>query len=210
MAGGVEDRSTSSSGETDRWLSVRNGMSSSIPNKQPLTAGQFVQLVVKHEWRFRGFVATMMASTTDIDEVVQNTLLVAWEKLADFTYTEATPDEQFVRWVCTIARYQSLRQHQQRVGATLIFDDALVERLTTTQMEEAPLLESQRSALKGCVEKLADGDKTLVRRRYTGNQTVEELAAWSGKTRSAIYKALKRIRVSLMRCVEHTIRQEGY
>ncbi|MCO6047092.1 sigma-70 family RNA polymerase sigma factor [Aeoliella sp. ICT_H6.2] len=181
-----------------------------MPQSQAISAGQFVQLVVKYEWRFRGFVATMLASTSDIDEVVQNSLLVAWEKLGEFSYTDETPDESFVRWVCTIARYQSLRLHQQRVGTSLIFDDALIERLTATQLEEAPLLEVQRTALKGCIEKLVSDDKDLVQRRYTSGQTVEELATWTGKTKSAVYKSLKRIRNVLMRCIEQTTRQEGF
>jgi len=181
-----------------------------MPNTHPLSAGQFVQLVLKHEWRIRGFTATMLARGTDIDEVVQNTLLVAWEKLPEFKFAGDSPDEPFVRWVCTIARYQALRHRQKIATSRLVFGDALLEQLTSIQFEEAGHLQLQRDALEGCIGKLSERDQGLIRRRYAGEETIEQLAAWSGRTSSAIYKSLKRIRNSLLRCVEQAIRQEGY
>ena len=64
-------------------------------------------LIARHERRIRSFIASLVSCNRDaVDEVIQSTYLVAWRKLESFTYVDPTPDEELIRWMCTIARFE--------------------------------------------------------------------------------------------------------
>lgn len=171
---------------------------------------QFVQLILKHEWRVRAFSATVLGRFQDIDDVVQEVYAVAWSKRTEFEYSGDSPDEAFVRWVCTIGRYQSLKLRREQTTAGLVFDEELIERIVRFQFDDSAYLEARRRALKVCIEKLQATDQGLVRRRYGLDQPVCQIAKEDGKTISAIYKALNRIRRSLVACIGRALAQEGH
>ena len=75
---------------------------------------QFVVLIARHERRVRSFIAALVSCDRDaIDEVIQSTYLVAWRKLDSFTYFDETPDEELIRWMCTIARFE-VKEYSRR------------------------------------------------------------------------------------------------
>lgn len=181
-----------------------------MSESKEISTDQFVQLVLRHEWRVRAFVATMLGRPQNIEDVVQEIFTVAWAKREQFSFATEEPDEEFVRWVCTIGRYESLKNRRQQAGVGLLLEDSTIERLVSFQFEESAYLESRRRALAGCIDKLRDVDRLLVRRRYSVEQAIEQIAAQDGKTVSTIYKSLTRIRTALLACVGRTLKQEGF
>lgn len=174
-----------------------------------LSADRFVQLILKHEWRVRAFATTILGRPQNVDDVVQDIYTIAWTKREQFRYTDVEPDEEFVRWVCTIGRYEALKNRRQQAAIGVVFDEEIIDRLVSFQFEESAYLEARRRALEKCIEKLRETDKGLVRRRYGATLSVEQIATQEGKTISAIYKALNRIRSALLNCVETQLKQEG-
>src|SRR6478672_4573945 len=67
---------------------------------------EFVALTVRYERRVRLFITTLHPERSDVDEIVQDSWLIAWKKINAFRYNGDEPDEEFVRWVCTISRYE--------------------------------------------------------------------------------------------------------
>lgn len=170
---------------------------------------EFVTLVVRHERRLRAFVATLLARMDDIDEIVQNASLVAWRKIDSFSYQRSSPDEEFVRWLCAIARYEVSTYRRQKGAAPLVFDEGLLDRLTDMRLEKTDYLESRHRALFACLQRLAPRDREMVCERYCDNLPVQQLAVKSGRSSEGIYKSLSRIRNALMACVDRTLRQEA-
>lgn len=179
-------------------------------DEQRLESREFVALIVRHERRVRAFLMTLLPNQADIDDLVQEVCLLAWEKFDDFRYSTPTPDEPFVSWICTIAKYKVLN-HRRKLARQkqIAFDENLIEDLATLQIEQSPHLESRHAALGQCIEKLREKDRQLIRMRYGGNKSMVELAAYMQRTSDAAYKALQRIRQRLLACVEATLRQEG-
>lgn len=175
---------------------------------QQIAQDEFVGLVVRHERRLRAFIATLLARTDDIDEVVQSACMVAWRKLDTFSYAKPTPDDEFIRWLCTIARYEALAHRRASSSSSLVFDEALVDRLAAIQIEESSYLEDRHRALLACVQKLRARDREMTRRFYEESASVHELAASFGVGVNAIYKSLTRIRASLLECVRRAMRRE--
>lgn len=180
-----------------------------MAHSQELPADRFVKLVLKHEWRVRAFTATILGRPENIEDIVQDIYTIAWAKRDQFRYEGEQPDEEFVRWVCTIGRYEALKNLRKK-SAALILDEEIIDRLVSFQFEENAYLEARRNALAKCLKQLREADRNLIRNRYSADQTVEEIAEQEGKTASAIYKALDRIRMSLLNCVGHRLSQEGF
>ena len=74
-------------------------------NENPIEAGgqDFVRLLALHERAIRGFVRGLLPSSSDVDDVMQEVLVVAWKKFGDLNNRD-----DFPKWVCAIAKYQVL------------------------------------------------------------------------------------------------------
>jgi hypothetical protein len=92
---------------------------------------------------------TDIVTTWDVDDVLQNTNAVLWQKRAQFK--EGT---NFLAWSFKIARYQVKHQHgRAKRDGLLVFSDQLVDQIAET----APVDQSRGrllSALEGCLAKL--------------------------------------------------------
>jgi RNA polymerase sigma-70 factor (ECF subfamily) len=177
--------------------------------RQSISGERFVSLTVRYERRVRLFVSTLHPTSSDIDEILQEAWLVAWKKLDSFTYGEEQPDEEFVRWLCTIARFE-VAKYRRRHAKQPLLNDAVIEKLTVLQFDEADYFDARHDALLECIEKLRTRDRELVRRRYQGGSSAQDLANWLGRSVDAVYKSLNRIRKSLLACAKKTLEREGY
>ncbi|TWT92874.1 RNA polymerase sigma factor [Botrimarina colliarenosi] len=168
-------------------------------------------LVARHGPRVRAFAATLVGFDTDvIDEVMQATLLVAWKKIDIFRYTGDNPAEEFVRWVCTIARFEVLgylRDKQRR--RTLAFDEAIVGELAELQEQHSDLLDARHSALRGCLKQLEPKQQEALRMRYGIGLSMSEIAARQSRTVKAATVAMCRVRKALERCIRQSLSREG-
>ena len=171
----------------------------------------FVVLVARHGPRLRAFVATLIGHDTDtIDEVVQSALLIAWKKLDTFQYTQESPEEELIRWVCTIARFEVLgylRDQKRRKAVT--FDEQLIGELAELQEEEAGLLDDRRTALRGCLKKLQPKQQESIRLRYAVGLSMAEIAARENRSVKATTVAMCRLRKLLEKCVRQALGLEG-
>jgi RNA polymerase sigma-70 factor (ECF subfamily) len=179
--------------------------------EQPLTPDQFVVLIARHERRVRSFISTLAACRADVvDEVLQTTYLTAWQKLASFTYVERTPDEELVRWMCTIARLQVLSYARRYGSSRIAFDVDVIEQIADVCTSESELLESRFQALKQCLEKLPARQREMLSLRYWRGLSIKELAAERGQDAGAVYTALSRIRKALEQCIRRSLSLEGH
>ena len=74
----------------------------------------------------RLFVSTLHLQRSDVDETLQDAWLVAWKKLDSFRYSAEQPDEEFVRWLCTIARIE-VNKYRRKNATGLLLDDEVIE-----------------------------------------------------------------------------------
>jgi RNA polymerase sigma-70 factor (ECF subfamily) len=174
-----------------------------------LTDEQFVLLLPKHVGRLRAFLSTMIPNCHDIDEVVQDACLVAWRKFEGFRYSGETPDEEFVRWVCSIAKFEAIRYRRENCRHGMAFDEAVIESLAAVQLRYTNDFLRRETILQHCISKLPDRDRRLVSLRYRVGGTSKEAARELGRTVSAVHKALTKIRKLLSECVEREMRSEG-
>jgi RNA polymerase sigma-70 factor (ECF subfamily) len=178
---------------------------------EPERRAAFARLFAQHDrWLF-AYLVSLLGNAAHAEEVFQEVCVVLWREYETFQL-----GTDFVRWVSVIAHHQvhRFRRQQKRVGPQL--SDASVDLLAQDAVNRFDLLESRRDALRGCLEKLPDSDRQIVRHCYGdghrpqgGRVTFKRAAEELGRPVNSVYKALNRIRRSLYDCIERTLAVEG-
>lgn len=169
----------------------------------------FVGLILSHDTRIRGFISSLLLPSSDVDDVFQSTCMAAFRKLDAFRYEEPRPDEAFIRWVCTIAKYEVLQYYRSKRAGKVTFSSEVVEQLAALQLEQSNHNQLRLDALKDCIERLGEREKALIQMRYGGRVPVVEIGKRIGRTANGVYKALERVRARLLACIQMKLRAEG-
>ena len=162
-----------------------------------------MRLFVAHEGRLRSFVRALLPSWADVDEVMQETSLVAWRKFARFERGTS-----FMAWTAMIARFEALDHLRRRGRDRLVFSDAVVDLLAAETLAEADTLERERAALERCLAKLGDAQRELLLLAYQPGARFHEVAARAGRSVQGHYKAVQRLRARLLDCIEGELKRE--
>jgi len=164
---------------------------------------QFVPLFVAHETRLRGLLRSLLPQWSAVDDVLQETSLVAWRKFEHFD--TAT---NFMAWAGAIARFEALRYLRDRGRDPHIFSDDLFELMAAEAVEEADALERERSALSRCLEKLPAPQREFLQLAYQPGTQINELAAQAGRSVEGVYKSIQRMRSRLRDCIQQELKEE--
>lgn len=160
----------------------------------------FLQLFMRHERPVRAYARTLVASWQDVDDVMQQSSLVAWRKFADFDR-----DSSFSAWLATIVRFECLKLRRTKQRDRLVFSEPTLQLLEAEGEDEIEQLEHQRTALQHCLERLSDAQRQLLRLAYSSGLSLREVADRTGRSVEAIYKTLQRLRAALLKCAQGEI-----
>jgi len=148
------------------------------------------------------FVRSLVPTRQLASEVMQDVILVLWEKF------EVAAD--FQGWAFGVARNVVMRHLRSLSRDRHVFDDELVNQLADDAAALVPVHDGHREALERCLEKLPAAQSELVLTAYTKGTRMDELATRRGQTPMALYKLLHRIRQALLECVERTLAKEEH
>lgn len=162
-----------------------------------------MRLFVANEGRLRAFVRALLPTWADVDEVMQETSLIAWRKFARFER-----GTNFMAWVATIARFEALDHLRRRGREHLTFSDAVADRMAEEAAQEGDVFEPRRRALDQCLDKLAATQRELLLLSYQPGVRMHEVAARAGRSVQGHYKAVQRLRSRLLECVESELKRD--
>ncbi len=176
---------------------------------QPAPISSFRRLITEAQPDLFSFVSLMVGNTPDARDVLQNTNLALIRKAAQYE-----PDRSFRAWSRSIAYYEVLTFRQTQRRERLVFDDALLDQLSTRLIEEDDVDEAadRRSrALGVCLGKLSHMQRALLNDRYRGGQAVGQIARKRGCSEAAVSSLFYRIRTLLAQCIRREIeRREAH
>jgi RNA polymerase sigma-70 factor (ECF subfamily) len=165
----------------------------------------FSELLRDGRSRVFGYLLALVQNLADAEDLYQQTALLLWEK-----FDQYEPGTDFGSWATTVAHYTALNFLRTQSRRRALFSEAAIQRLAAMQSEIKSSEGSRRSdALAKCVASLPEGERRLVRLRYEGERSVEDIAAQERRTVGAVYTALSRIRKSLLACVERRVAKEA-
>ena len=157
----------------------------------------YVSLIAQHQWALRGYILSMMPGSPDVDDVLQETNIVLWEKRSRFK-----EGSNFLAWATTIAKFQVMRQRDiAKRTQTVAFSDEFLQEL---EGQLAPI-ESKTPILKAldhCMGKLDDKQRQLLMVRYTPGKSIKSYADEVDTTPEVLRVTLHRVRQALKRCID--------
>jgi RNA polymerase sigma-70 factor, ECF subfamily len=158
---------------------------------------RFLSLFLRSEREIFRYVAALVPNVTDAEDIVQQTALALWEKFDAYD-----PSRPFTPWACRFALNKARQWIERRQRWQALLDRGLAEELVQRRHELLPEFETRLKHLEGCLQKLPEGQRSLVEGYYYERASVETLAQRSGRSEAATYKMLQRIRQALQVCVE--------
>ena len=164
----------------------------------------FLSLFLRSERAIFRYVAALVPNVADAEDIVQQTALSLWEKLDAYD-----PDQPFTPWACRFALNKTRQWMERRQRWQTLLQNGLAEELALRREELRPELEVRFKHLEGCLGKLPEEQRALVEGYYYRRDGVEKLAEVSGRTVSATYKTLQRVRQALQLCIESAAKPEG-
>jgi RNA polymerase sigma-70 factor (ECF subfamily) len=178
-----------------------------MPNN-PLHADShepFVRALNKHEQNVRAYIrGSGIYRPEDVDEIMQEVALAAWNKFAQLRNVE-----EFARWACVIARYQILNFRRRHARDRMVLNEKVFDLLLAEALEDTSHQEKRLKCLKSCLEKLPDASRRLVLAVYESGTSIDDLAREMGKKANTLYQKLWRLRRLLEQCVEDAMQSES-
>jgi RNA polymerase sigma-70 factor (ECF subfamily) len=149
-------------------------------------------------------VRGLMPGERGVEEVVQQTNAKIWQKRAEFE-----PGTNFRAWAIAIARYEVLNfRKQQARDARLKFSDELEEQIAAEVADLNDDLLDRQFALRECLKELKADSRELLMARYSGEETLAEIAARVGRSVGGIKVTLCRLRTALSDCIQRRLKAE--
>lgn len=165
---------------------------------------RFTLLLVTHQPTILGFIRTLLPQTSDAEDLLQKTCLIAWQKFDQFD-----PSTKFSTWACQIAYFEVKNYLRTKSRDRHVFSDAVLEQLAAETSQDSDRLAAERAALHKCVAALVPDERDLLAQAYAPGSTVQQFAEQVGKSANSLYKQLNRIRRRLHTCITHRLEQGG-
>lgn len=161
---------------------------------------RFLGLFTAHESAIHAYVARLVPRREDALDVMQEVAMVLWKK-----FGQLKADEDFRRWAFGVARFQVLawRRDIARERERLVLSSETVELMAKETEEAADQLDMEREAiLQHCMGKLKSDQRSALEGMYGGQGDAGDLAGKFGKSVTAFYQWIYRIRQSLSQCAQ--------
>ncbi len=154
------------------------------------------------------FLLYLLGDRHDAQDLTQETFRVALAKGPD-----PAKGSDIGAWLRSIARNLARNHARKRHGRALLLSDDFLEaaerHFIATGSDQDEVWQARRAALAGCLEKLSDENRDLVRRRYERGERVQATAARLGIAPNTLSKRLERVRQGLRRCIADALRGES-
>lgn len=160
----------------------------------------FLALLVPNQMRIQAFILALVPNVTDAEDIYQETVYVMWDKFSTF---EVGTD--FVAWAVTIAKFKILEFRAKQQKSKVQFSDKIYESLESVAASQMPVIQDHLDALKDCIHKLSEKEKSLLGMRYAANMSFRQMSSRVGKNTSALHRTLAIIHSKLALCVRRVL-----
>lgn len=168
----------------------------------PRRVEEFVSLFTRYSPWLRGYVLSLVPNWADAEEVLQDTNAVLWKKFEQFA-----PGSDFFAWACQVARNEVMRYRRGKGRERVKFGDNFLTAVADEAVAIGKELDGMGAALSHCLSLLPVKDRQLVEERYRDGATTQSTAGAVGRSVDAVYKALARVRKSLLKCIQSELQR---
>jgi RNA polymerase sigma-70 factor (ECF subfamily) len=160
----------------------------------------FVRFLGQNQRQLWSYIGTLLPSASDVDDVLQETTVVLWNKWDEFDQSR-----DFLPWAIGIARLQVLRFCREKRSQRQMLSETIMAELAEAaarRHQEKDTLQVRLQLLDGCIAKLSETERCAIEARYLSGLSVKQLATNLQRPLQTVYSILARARVQLSSCVE--------
>jgi len=170
----------------------------SVPRDQ----AWFIAQVRQHQSRLRASIRALGVRAEAVDDIAQDTFLLAWKKIAEFDH-----DGNFGAWVAQIARRLIANERRKDARRSRLLASEVTDLLLQLAVEKDKAragmeMADEFAALRKCLEQLPPHGREIIRLRYFENLSPGAVASHLGRPSDAVRQFLLRLRRKLLECVE--------
>jgi RNA polymerase sigma-70 factor (ECF subfamily) len=169
---------------------------------EPERDSLFLELLLPSQNAIRSFIFSIHPRSGDLDDIMQNTTIMLWEKFETFDRSR-----DFLPWAKRLAYFEVLKHRKRCSRDRLVFSEDFVDYLACDDGPSIPG-EALMRALEGCVSRLDSGVRSVVEARYASGLSIADLARKSGQSVHRLYRQLEKARELLVSCVRHRMGNE--
>jgi RNA polymerase sigma-70 factor (ECF subfamily) len=163
---------------------------------------QFVQALTSSQAPLLAYITCLLGDVHDASTVLQETNLTLWRKSDQFPGIR-----DFLTWSRGVAYFQALAFLRDQKRDKLIFSQEVISLLVAERDEVD--FDERRLALRSCVAQLRGKKRELIQKRYSENKAIRLIAKELELSEGAVKMSLRRIRLGLMRCIQHRLGVAG-
>lgn len=167
----------------------------------------FEILVREHADMLTAYLRSSLDNTADVDDLFQETMVVAWRRLDDYDRTKP-----FGPWLRGIAKKLVLAHYRKRASAptwcTPEVLDALDTRFDTLAAGVGDTFHDRIDALLDCVQRLSDRLRQVIELAYGRGLSLREVAVAIDEHEDAVRKRAQRARSQLYDCLQNAGAQQ--
>lgn len=163
----------------------------------------FLTLLTRHDRALSLYVYGLVPAHSDADDILQQTKMVMWKHFSQFE-----PGTNFLAWARKIAFHQILGYRRQSKRAHLPLSEETLEQIGHEVARLSDHGQARREALETCLHKLPAEHRQILTMRYYEDLEVDQIAERVDSTAGAVYRALSRLRFTLLECVENRLKNE--
>lgn len=164
----------------------------------------FLTLLTTHDRALSLYVYGLVPRHADADDILQQTKMVMWRSFSQFEI-----GTNFIAWARKIAFHQILGYRRQSKRVHLPLSEEMLEHVGQEVARLSDQGQARREALESCLHALPTEHRQIVLLRYYEDLEVDQIAERIESTTGAVYRALSRLRYTLLDCVESRLKMEG-
>jgi RNA polymerase sigma-70 factor, ECF subfamily len=152
----------------------------------------FVELLTQHQRKLYGYIYSFVPNAADSDDLLQETNLILWKK--NLEYQLGT---NFTAWACRTA-FLNVKYFLKTKGRSRVyFNEELVSQLSDLHTDRTNVHMIYSMMLIHCLGKLSSASQLLIKLRYDGNHSIQDMAKQLEQPVGSIYNSLSQIRLKL-------------
>ena len=159
---------------------------------------EYLKLLSEYEYAIKVYIITMIPRIYDADDIMQDVRLTMWKKFDSFE-----KGTNFKAWALQIAYYKIMdfKKRKGRENKKLMFTDEFYEAVDNANKKLNFEEDGKRQSLQSCIAKLQGPHRQMITLRYKEKLSIEQISEQMGRTVTATYRVISRIRASLKKCI---------
>ena len=158
---------------------------------------EFLELLTHHDRALGVYVYSMVQDAHDADDILQQTKMILWRCFDQFE-----TGTHFLAWARKTAFHQVLTHRRKKKREPISLEEEVLEAVSEAVSQLAEEGSARHEAVRACVARLPAEHRQLVQLRYFQEMEIADIAREIQRTEAAVYRALSRVRMALMACVQ--------